>query len=124
MTRKERFFEYVDGLFANDNDTPQEVIKYYESLKNADVKPLLTEGGTKILEYLQKYGAEDERPVTAKRIGEALDISPKKVNGSIRKLYADGFVDKGETTPVTYFLTTKGKEINILQYKENMEDEK
>ena len=40
----------------------------------------------------------------------------------MRKLCGDGFVEKYGTNPVNYMITTKGKEIDIEQYKADNEE--
>ena len=49
----------------------------------------------------------------AKDIGEGLFISSRAVSGAIRKLVADGYVEKIGQDPVVYSLTEKGKTITI-----------
>jgi predicted transcriptional regulator len=58
--------------------------------------------------------------ITAKSLGEALDISGRSVSGTMRKLVGDGFVEKKAGTPASYKITEKGLGFN-LEEKENAE---
>ena len=49
----------------------------------------------------------------AKDIAEGLFISSRTVSGAMRKLVADGFVEKVGQDPTIYSLTENGKNINI-----------
>lgn len=81
-------------------------------------KPLFTESGIQILEYLQNNA--DTKNLKAKDIADGMDISSRKVSGAIRKLVTDGFVNKFGKGPVLYSLSEKGKEFNIKEYKEKI----
>ncbi len=84
-------------------------------------KPALTESGCQILEYLQSANAKN---LKAKDIADGMAISSRKISGAIRKLVTDGFVEKFGTNPVIYSLTEKGKQFDIKDYKEKMNNEK
>ena len=49
----------------------------------------------------------------AKEIAEGMFMGSRAVSGAMRKLVADGFVDKVGQDPVMYILTEKGKNIKI-----------
>lgn len=104
---------------------PQEVQEFYNMLKSQgslqDEKPLLTESGLQILEYLQEH---DSKNLKAKDIADGMGVSSRKISGAIRKLVTDGFVDKFGKNPVIYSLTEKGKSFDIMNYKkENLNNE-
>lgn len=80
-------------------------------------KPMFTESGLQILEYLQSC---DTTNLKAKDIADGMQVSSRKVSGSIRKLVSDGFVDKYGQNPVIYMLTEKGKNFSIEDYKEKI----
>ena len=115
-------------------DTLNSIIKDYEVEVDQDVqdlidfldaqgaanKPELTEAGLSILEYLQACDSTSQK---AKDIADGMGIASRKVSGSIRKLVTDGFVDKFGSNPVIYSLTEKGKEFDIKNYKERMNNE-
>lgn len=124
MNKYEKFIEFFDYLVNNCKEPiiiPDEVKQVYDSLKTQEIKnkPMFTEAGLEILEYMQgsKYSA-----LKAKDIAEGMGVSSRKVSGAIRKLCSDGFVDKMGSSPVNYSLTTKGKEFNIEEYKENLKE--
>lgn len=100
----------------------KELSSFLEALSSAKKeKPLLTDSGLAILEYMQGCDASNMK---AKDIGEGMGIPSKKVSGSIRKLCTDGFVEKAGQTPVIYSLTAKGKEFDIQAYKDSMIEDK
>lgn len=53
-----------------------------------------------------------------------MEISSRKVSGSIRKLVSDGFVEKFGSNPVVYTLTEKGKNFDIEKYRGELNNEK
>ena len=81
-------------------------------------KPLFTETGLQILEYLQSCDAKN---LKAKDIAEGMESSSRKVGGAMRKLVSDGFVDKFGSNPVVYTLTEKGRNFDIQLYKKENE---
>lgn len=120
-----QFIEFFDYLVENCKypvEIPEEVQRVYDSLKSTEVKekPLFTEAGLEILEYLQN---SREESLKAKDIAAGMGISSRKVSGAIRKLCTDNFVDKRGQNPVIYSLSEKGKNFNITDYKESLKDE-
>lgn len=126
MNKYEQFINFFDYLVANCKEPvsiPEEVQQVYDSLKLQEVKekPMFTETGLEILEYLQENNATS---LKAKDIADGMGVSSRKVSGAIRKLCTDGFVDKAGQNPVIYSLSSKGKNFNITDYKESLTDEK
>lgn len=124
MNKCENFLNYFDWLVANCKEPvviPDEVKEFYDILRSQQDKhidkPLFTETGLQILEYLK---AQDARSLKAKDIADGMEISSRKVSGSIRKLVTDGFVEKYGANPVVYTLTEKGKNFDIESYKNSM----
>lgn len=122
MNKCETFLNFFDFLVSNSKEPvviPDEVEEFYNMLKeqqNRTVdKPLLTESGLPILEYLQQCSA---KTLKARDIAEGMGISSRKISGSMRKLVTDGFVEKFGNNPVVYALTEKGRNFNIQEYKE------
>lgn len=127
--KKKEFLDFFDYLVQNCKEPvvlPDGVKEFYNFLlddttSNVD-KPLLTESGLQILEYLQNNKGKN---LKAKDIAEGMNISSRKVSGAIRKLVTDNFVDKFGKNPVIYSLTEKGKDFDIESYKkENLSNEK
>lgn len=118
---KEKFFEYFDYLIKNCKEPiemPKEVARYLEVLKassSAIEKPIITENGIMILEYLQGEASksEEKKGYKAKDIAEALFVSSRTVSGSIRKLVTDGFVERIGADPAVYVITEKGISFDI-----------
>lgn len=122
MNKYQQFIDFFDFLVeycSEPVEIPDEVQQVYDLLKAQEdkEKPLFTEAGLEILDYLQNKLT----PMKAKDIAEGLGVSSRKVSGAIRKLCNDGFVDKMGSSPVIYELSTKGKDFDIKQYKENLE---
>lgn len=124
MNKCETFLNYFDWLIANCKEPviiPDEVKEFYDILRSQQDKhidkPLFTETGLQILEYLK---AQDARSLKAKDIADGMEISSRKVSGSIRKLVTDGFVEKYGANPVVYTLTEKGKNFDIESYKNSV----
>lgn len=124
MNKYEQFINFFDYLVNNccePVDIPEEVQQVYNSLKMLEVKekPMFTESGLQIFEYLQTCGKES---LKAKDIADGMLVSSRKISGAIRKLVTDGFVDKMGTSPVIYMLTEKGKNFSIEEYKKEIND--
>lgn len=124
MNKCEQFLNFFDYLVEQSDISrdviPKEVMEYYNVLKEQQVsqkeKPILTEIGTQVLQYLQTNEVQSAK---ARDIADGMNMSSKKVSGSMRKLVTDGFVEKIGANPVVYALTDKGKNFNIQDYKEN-----
>ena len=119
-----RFIEYFDWLVQNCKEPvnlPDEVQDVYNLLREQQnmEKPMFTESGLVILEYLQSCDATSWK---AKDIADGMIISSRKISGAIRKLVTDGFVDKYGQNPVIYSLTEKGKNFDIDGYKNNLNE--
>lgn len=115
MSNKQEFIQYVEWMLeAGGYNFPENAQKYFDALKSVPEKekPLFTDGGKLILKYAQENYEENES-VTAKIIAEGMGISSRSVSGALRKLVADGFMEKVGTDPVVYAITEKGKKINI-----------
>ena len=113
MSNKQEFIEFVESVLTN-YAIPEGAKKYFDTLKAVQEKekPLFTDNGKLILNYLKENASVGEA-ITAKKIAEGLEVSSRTVSGAIRKLVSDGFVEKVSTDPVLYSLTEKGAEITI-----------
>lgn len=117
MTKKDEFIKYVESLIDATSDFPVEmsdnVRLYWEAFKGKaeEDKPLFTDNGKLILQYLKD---NQTTPMwKARDIAEGMFISSRTVSGAMRKLVTDGFVEKVGQDPVIYSLTEKGKNIEI-----------
>lgn len=122
MNKYKQFLDYFDWLVENCKQSvvmSDEVQDVYNMLQEQQAmeKPMFTESGLSILEYLQTC---DAKSLKARDIADGMVISSRQVSGAIRKLVTDGFVDKMGSSPVIYSLTTKGKDFDIKSYKENL----
>lgn len=117
MTKREAFIEIVNYFFE-DNDVRFEndenfklAIAFWEEFKNGKVKNsgAMTENGQKILSWMQNNVDTMSNVFTSKEAAEALFTSGRSVAGSMRKLVADGYVEKIGKDPVQYALTEAGK---------------
>lgn len=117
MSKKQEFVNYIETLIAAQADPIEmsEGVKlYWEALKGREEeeKPLFTDNGKLILQYLQNN--LEPSMLKARDIAEGLFISSRAVSGAIRKLVTDGFVEKVGQDPVIYSLTEKGKTVEII----------
>ena len=116
---KKEFLEFLDNLMAA---APEETAKlmnddaktYIEALRAASEeekeKPEVTDNGKLILDYMQKSTIN---ALTSKRISDGILVSSRGVSGAMRKLMADGYVEKVGNNPAVYVLTEKGKSFKI-----------
>lgn len=72
-----------------------------------------TENGLKILKCMKENYEKYINVFKAKEIGELLFMTPRSVSGSMKKLIADGYVEKVGANPVAYGLTNLGKECEL-----------
>lgn len=114
---KQEFLNFVKILMEENPEKTKELMteniaNYLKALESGkkDEKPPLTENGKMILAYLQ---SAPTAPYKAKDIAEALGLSSRTVSGSIRKVCADGFVEKAGSDPALYIITDKGQNFNI-----------
>ena len=103
-----------------DDENANAIGAFLEIQSKVADKPLFTEAGLEILEYLQTNNISNAK---AKDIADGMGSTSRKVSGSIRKLVTDGFVDKQGQNPVVYILTEKGKTFDINNYKESLNNE-
>jgi DNA-binding MarR family transcriptional regulator len=114
MTLKEEFIKYVEEMMENSSVVMNEYAqKYWEALKveASSDKPILTDDGKNILQYLREHS--ETTLWKSREIAEGLEISSRKVSGSMRKLVNDGFIEKIGKDPAIYTLTDNGKNIEI-----------
>ena len=122
MSKIARFLNYFNELTEIVNEPiPEDIQEFCEWLKSQEdaciEKPIFTESGLEILEYLRSC---DAKSLKAKDIADGMGVSSRKISGSIRKLVTDGYVDKFGKNPVVYSLTIKGKEFDTEKYKETL----
>ena len=115
MTKKDEFIKYVEDLIdGNHYEMNENVRLYWEAFKGKaeEDKPLFTDNGKLILQYLKD---NQTTPMwKAKDIAEGMFISSRTVSGAMRKLVSDGYVEKVGQDPVIYSLTEKGKTVEII----------
>lgn len=115
MTKKDEFIKYVEDLIdGNYYKMSENVRLYWEAFKGKveEDKPLFTDNGKLILQYLQD---NQSTPMwKAKDIAEGMFVSSRTVSGAMRKLVSDGYVEKVGQDPVIYSLTEKGKTVEII----------
>lgn len=115
MTKKDEFIKYVEDLIdGNHYEMSENVRLYWEAFKGKveEDKPLFTDNGKLILQYLKD---NQSTPMwKAKDIAEGMFVSSRTVSGAMRKLVSDGYVEKVGQDPVIYSLTEKGKTVEII----------
>ena len=116
-------FVLFEGIVTNfglprDDEMVKELYELLAALNDPE-KPEVTEAGLGILEYMQTCG---KTSLKAKDIADGMGVSSRKVSGSIRKLVTDGFVEKVGQNPVIYSLSDKGKDFDIENYKNQIQN--
>ena len=117
MTAKENFISEIEKLLKT-NTINEDAMNYFTEFKNGTVKnsSVITEKGAAVLEYLQ--GQNDDYIFSAKMLSEALDMNTRSISGTMRKLAADGYVEKMSTlSPITYKITELGKAFKLDELK-------
>ena len=123
MTEKEAFIKIVQteifdraDIYAENYPNEYELAtSFWDDFKDGKVKisGAMTESGKNILTWMQQNEEQLSNTFTSKIIAEALFTSGRVIAGSMRKLVADGFVDKTGKDPVHYSLTEKGEDTII-----------
>lgn len=127
MNRKNLFIDYFTKLMEYDkaernlldeysSEEKKAILAYLKVLSEEEdnkEKPLFTDNGKLILKSLQEIQNNYNNMMKAKDIAEHIGISSRQVAGAMRKLIADGFVEKIGKEPVIYAITEKGLTINI-----------
>lgn len=109
---KKEFLDFLNALMAAAPDVAQNLMTdniraYIDMLNEAKPeKPVVTENGLKILEYLQEN--PDVRTWKARDLAEKMGVASRGVSGALRKLVNDGYCEKISTDPVVYTITEKG----------------
>ena len=122
MTKREKFIEFVEHMMtqmnfsASELEEHKEAIDFFVSLKATTAeqeKPLFTEKGKIIFQFMKDNKETYNNMFKAKDIGEKLAISSRGAAATIRKLITDGYVEKFGDEPVVYSLTTLGENFSF-----------
>ena len=122
MTKREKFIEFVEHMMtqmnfsASELEEHKEAIDFFASLKATTAeqeKPLFTEKGKIIFQFMKDNKETYNNMFKAKDIGEKLAISSRGAAATIRKLITDGYVEKFGDEPVVYSLTTLGENFSF-----------
>ena len=123
MTKKEAFikiiqteiFDRADIYAENYLNEYELAASFWEDLKDGKVKNsgAMTENGTKLLRWMQENVDKMNNLFTSKEAAEALFTSGRSIAGTMRKLVADGYVEKIGKNPIQYSLTEVGKAFNF-----------
>ena len=116
MSKKQVFIDYVAPLFFEDHENiPEDAWDYWQGLiaEKSTEKPEFTNNGKIILHFFQEH--QDVPSWKTKDIAEVIGLSSRSVSGSLRKLVADGYIDKIGKDPILYCLTEKGKNTIITE---------
>lgn len=114
MSKKVEFINYIEQLITNVNEMPEGARTYWEAFKEDKVakeKSPFTENGKIILNYMKT--SDNETPLKAKDIAEAIGLSARSVSGSMRSLVSSGYIESLDTEPKKYLITEMGKNIII-----------
>ena len=122
MTKREKFIDFVEHMInqmnfsASELEEYKEAIDFFASLKATTAeqeKPLFTEKGKIIFQFMKDNKETYNNMFKAKDIGEKLAISSRGAAATIRKLITDGYVEKFGDEPVVYSLTTLGENFSF-----------
>jgi len=124
MTKKEAFIKVIDYLFTDEHAMEAEeifkeefslAVEFFDDFKNNKVKNsgAMTENGKKLLSWMQENIDAMSNVFTSKEAAEALFTSGRSIAGSMRKLVANGYVEKTGKDPVKYSLTEAGKSYQL-----------
>ena len=117
MSKKEEFVKFITKNIGDfeAKGASENVINYWNIFCGAEEKekPEFTNNGKLILKYMQENMATSDMG-KAKDIAEGIGISSRTVSGAIRKLVADGYVEKIGSDPAVYAITEKGKNKEII----------
>ena len=105
MTMNE-FIQELDSINIEDQ-LSQDAQQFYIELKNK-TQNTFTENGKKILICMQQ-NTDKYKIFNSKQLGELLFMPPRSVAGAMKKLLNEGYCKKNITSPITYELTTLGK---------------
>lgn len=126
MTNIEKAKEFLEDMYETvhakigdaeyeEMTTLRTALQFYEDYQNSKpTKKPITDKGIAIILAMR----EVEDWITAKSLGEQMDISGRSVSGSLKKLVTDGYVDKRAGNPAAYKITEKGMTCN-LEIEEN-----
>ena len=106
---KEFLEQHFNHTVENYEFTKEDMDKLMEMLKGGNGSKTFTENGLRIFKCMRENEQKYINVFKAKEIGELLFMTPRSVSGSMKKLIADGFVEKVGANPVAYGLTELGK---------------
>ena len=106
MTNKEKFIEELTSAVDLSIILSDESFAYWNDfVKGKTSLGGMTESGEKVLTWMLENEKAYSNVFSAKTIGEGLFTSSRMVSGAMRKLVADGYVEKNGQNPVSYSLT-------------------
>lgn len=113
MTNCEEFIKYVEQMNEKEKMN-EEAERFFNVLKNSQdkfvVKNELSDIAKTILSYLK---TKPEVSMKSSEIGEALEMTSRRVSGSMNKLVKMELVEKIGEKPISYMISTKGLEYEI-----------
>lgn len=122
MNKYLKIFEQIIADYEiEQNEDIEELRSFLAALDTKDSdKPAFSEVGLQIFEYMRQGHEKNNK---AKDIAEGMNLPSKKISGAMRKLVSDGYVEKFGSNPVIYSLSDKGKNFDIENYKESLNNE-
>lgn len=116
MSKKDTFINEIECLMSEGKITlSEDAFTYFNVLKNGvdKEKPAFTENGKAVLQYMKDNKENYSNFFKAKDVGEGMNITSRTASGAMRKLVADGYIEKMGENPVVYSLTDKGTNVNL-----------
>lgn len=121
MNKYLKIFEQIIADYEIEQDEDIEELRSFLAAldtRGSD-KPAFSEVGLQIFEYMRQGHEKNNK---AKDIAEGMNLPSKKISGAMRKLVSDGYVEKFGSNPVIYSLSDKGKNFDIENYKESLNE--
>ena len=121
MNKYLKIFEQIVTDYEIEQDEDVEELRSFLAALDTkgNDKPAFSEVGLQIFEYMRQGHEKNNK---AKDIAEGMNLPSKKISGAMRKLVSDGYVEKFGSNPVIYSLSDKGKNFDIENYKESLEE--
>ncbi len=113
--RKDAFIEIVEILFAQNKDSiSPDALDFFEDYKKGKTsnRKEITEKGVAILKGLQSTDGW----ITAKALGEKIDMASRSVSGAMKKLVEDGYAEKKDGNPASYRVSEKGNAFDCASF--------
>lgn len=109
MNNKEIFIKEIERLLET-NPIDQAALDFFIDFKSKKTSSPITEKGVQILSFLKNF---PDQSFSSKQIGEEIKLTSRSVAGAARKLIEDGLIEKTDSNPSKYKITSQGIKFNL-----------